>query len=101
MGEVSDGLGIQRTNFTQIIRKLEDRGLLARTRDAHDRRAFGLRLTEEGLRLVSSMQEEFELRNSYVAAAMTPQVREDLGRGLRAVRELVSAMKAGRPYTRR
>jgi len=96
MGEVSDDLGILRTNFTQLVRKLEDGGLVVRTQSLSDKRTFMLDLTDEGRAVVLSMQADFERRNAYVRELLSPQVGEDLSRGMEAIREIVAAMKAQR-----
>lgn len=46
--QVAQALGIKRTNFVPLIEGLERRGLVARTRDEADRRAFQLHLTRDG-----------------------------------------------------
>jgi len=93
MGQACEELGMLRTNFTSLVHKLEGRDLVMRTRDARDKRSYALDLTEGGRALVASMQKEFAQRNAHIAAAMTPQVQEDLQRGLRAVNEIVRVMR--------
>ena len=54
--QVSEALGIKRTNFVALFDTLEARGLARRERVADDRRAFALYLTEEGAGLLGRMQ---------------------------------------------
>lgn len=48
-GAVGRMLGIKRANMVALINELTDRGLLSREADPADRRAFALRLTDQGL----------------------------------------------------
>ncbi len=48
-------VGIDRTNVADVLRRLERRGLIARTASRTDRRKLLARLTREGERLVEAM----------------------------------------------
>lgn len=48
--DVCNVLGFQKTNFVNLIRRLEDRGLVARVEHKEDRRAQTLQLTGAGKR---------------------------------------------------
>lgn len=100
MSDVSDKLGILRTNFTQLAHKTEAMGLVKRTRGTIDRRSHTLDLTEEGKRLVVKLQEDFALRNQPISESLSAQTREDLLRGFQAMRKIVDAFKTGLPARR-
>ena len=51
--EVADFAGIDRMMASKVLRVLDDRGLLSRTPDRTDARAYRLRLTAEGRRTVT------------------------------------------------
>ncbi len=64
--EVVDNTGVDVNVVSQVVRQLAVRGLIERVRDAHDGRAFRLRLTEDGrvqlkkaIRLVRGVDELF------------------------------------------
>lgn len=52
---LANALGIDRTNVADVLARLEQRRLVARTRSRSDRRMVLARLTPEGERLVESM----------------------------------------------
>lgn len=52
---LAHSLGIDRTNVADVLRRLEQRGLVQRTPSAVDRRMVLARLTRDGERLVESM----------------------------------------------
>jgi DNA-binding MarR family transcriptional regulator len=52
---LANALGIDRTNVADVLVRLEQNGLVARTRSHSDRRMVLARLTGEGERLVASM----------------------------------------------
>ncbi|MBN8891634.1 MAG: hypothetical protein BGP12_04810 [Rhodospirillales bacterium 70-18] len=63
--QVSQALGIQRTNFVPLFDALERRGLVERRDVAGDRRAKGLFLTDAGTALLARLdriQAEYEAR---------------------------------------
>ena len=51
--DVSDYLGITPGTLSQSLKQLEDRGLVHRQRDEHDRRVWHLRLTRQGRQLAA------------------------------------------------
>lgn len=55
MGQLAALLKVSVTNATGILSRLEDRGLVARQRDPHDRRAVQVSLTEEARALNACM----------------------------------------------
>lgn len=68
--------------ISQVVRQLEDRGLLLRTRDVRDKRAFRLSLSPEGrtklrqaIKLIYQVDKEF-----FVDVAQTPAFMQALGK---------------------
>lgn len=63
MGELSKRISLSQATVTDIVKRLETRGLLMRQRDGQDKRRVTLRLTEQGAALMTSplplLQEEF------------------------------------------
>jgi len=60
MGELSRRMLVTGGNVTGIVDQLERAGLLVRTEDPADRRAYLVKLTKEGRRLFSQMAVEHE-----------------------------------------
>ena len=68
--QLADALGIHRNNMVGLIDDLEAAGWARRHRNEQDRRAFDIRLTEEGARLVHQVDEAI------------PGVDDEVGQGL-------------------
>ena len=60
MGELSRRMLVTGGNVTGIVDQLERAGLIARTTDPDDRRAYRVKLTKEGRRSFSKMAAEHE-----------------------------------------
>jgi len=60
MGEISRRMLVTGGNVTGIVDQLERSGLIARTEDPADRRAYLVKLTKEGRRLFGQMAAEHE-----------------------------------------
>ncbi len=87
MGELARMLFCDNSNVTGIVDRLEERGLVARTADEHDRRVRLLVLTPEGERVRAELID----RIGVPAPAITTLSREDK----RALRDILSrAIKA-------
>ena len=68
MGELADALGVALSTATQLVERIEKRGLAAREHsDPDDRRVVRLALTDEGRRLLT---ERRRLRRERLAAAL-------------------------------
>lgn len=68
--QLADALGIHRNNMVGLIDELEAAGWVRRHRSERDRRAFELRLTEDGASLVSRIDR------------LIPGLESEMGRGL-------------------
>ncbi|UTW11287.1 MarR family winged helix-turn-helix transcriptional regulator [Marinobacterium rhizophilum] len=62
-------VGIDRTNVADVLRRLENRGLIVRKTAEHDRRMRLVSLTDEGMRVLKDM---FESMRSAQAKLMAP-----------------------------
>lgn len=93
MGDLAQGLSITYPSATNMVKRLEKRGLVSRRLNPADRREVEVVLTEKGRTLVEDMERERCARLAATLEAMSPEDREALMRGLRAflqaaVREL-------------
>ena len=70
--QVADTLGIQKTNFVPLIRRMEFRGLVRRTPSARDRRSMALTLTGEGEALLAALHAAAQAHVDRVRAHLGP-----------------------------
>ncbi len=73
--EVSEALGVQRTNFVAMVDELQRRGLVLRDPAPDDRRSYALVLTEEGRRLMGELHEVAEQHEQRIADAIGAETR--------------------------
>jgi DNA-binding MarR family transcriptional regulator len=94
--QVSEALGIKRTNLVALIDELERRGLATRRPVPNDRRSYALELTEAGhacLRKARALQAKHE---ASIAARLGPSGRDTLLRLLRAIVDAPASRDDGR-----
>jgi DNA-binding MarR family transcriptional regulator len=82
--QVADALGIKKTNFVAMIVALEKRGLVKRVPLEHDRRSYGLYLTDQGAAFMPDLHA--------LAAAHEARIIEKVGAETHAA--LFAPMKA-------
>ncbi|MDH7568031.1 MAG: MarR family transcriptional regulator [Armatimonadota bacterium] len=87
VGEVAQELSVSFPAATQLLHRLEARGLVVREADEQDRRRCRLRLTEEGERWVEVVAQARAKRLGRVLARMSRRDRLALARGLEAFLE--------------
>ncbi|CAM5333155.1 MarR family winged helix-turn-helix transcriptional regulator [Streptomyces fumanus] len=78
MRDLSEMAGIAARTATSIVDSLERDGLVERVRHPHDRRAFLLRLTPEGVRCHREAEEVDRLALAEATAALDAEEREQL-----------------------
>jgi DNA-binding MarR family transcriptional regulator len=84
VGELAEHLGLSRAATTELVDRIEERGMVARIRDERDRRRVFVWTTEEGRAAVSIRVLEDDLLAKAVQK-MTPEERQGLVEGLRAL----------------
>ena len=77
-GAVGRVLGIKRANMVALINELIDKGLVDRTTDPVDRRAFALTLTATGADVLNDCVARIEAHEQRMLADFTPKERETL-----------------------
>ncbi|MET9114395.1 MarR family transcriptional regulator [Streptomyces longwoodensis] len=87
MRDLSDMAGIAARTATAIVDSLERDGLVERVRHPHDRRAFLLRLTDEGARCHREAEEVDRLALAEATAALDAADREHLRTLLARIRD--------------
>jgi DNA-binding MarR family transcriptional regulator len=86
-GEIASRMITRDPDVTRLLDRMEKRGLISRTREAHDRRQVTARITPEGLQLVDRMDEPVqEIHHKHLG---------HLGKDrLKALSELLAAARA-------
>lgn len=93
MGQLAEDLGCDPSNVTGLIRRLEQRGLVARTADETDRRTKWLSLTTEGIELREAFRREIFQGREVLTGMDEEQQRHLLG----ALRVIVGNLGARSP----
>jgi DNA-binding MarR family transcriptional regulator len=86
MGELSRRMLVTGGNVTGIVDQLERAGLIARTEDPSDRRAYRVKLTKEGRRLFAQMAAEHEAWIVELLAGIPKRERRALAESLSRLR---------------
>ncbi|MEU4232433.1 MarR family transcriptional regulator [Nonomuraea sp. NPDC026600] len=87
LGELTEHLQLSKAATTELVDRVEERGLVARIRDERDRRRVFVGVTDEG-RAAAATASPRVLADDLLARAvhdMTPEEREGLITGLRAL----------------
>lgn len=90
--QLADRLSIDKSRVSRICAALERKNLLARERDASNRRNLRLSLTDSGGKAAARLRQAWRAYHEQMLAGMTPSERRALLVGLTAfVRELATA----------
>ena len=76
-------LNLNRTTTGKLVDALESKGWLVRARDAHDRRSYALRLTEEGRQILAGLHRSLDLGEAHLTKPLTPAEQQRLAAELR------------------
>ena len=87
--EIGERMITKDPDVTRLLDRLEERGLVTRTRDRADRRVITTRITQKGLRLLNELDEP-------VAKLHAEQLRHLGGQRLRSLISLLEAARAKR-----
>lgn len=93
MGQLAGDLSCDPSNVTGLIRRLEQRGLVARVADEHDRRTKWLSLTPDGVELREAFRREMFQGSDVLAGLGEEERRQFLG----ALRMIVGNLGARSP----
>ena len=92
--EIVEMTGIDRSTLADIVKRLVQRGLLARRRSKQDARAYAVRLTPQGQALLKLADPAAERASERMLRAMPQPRREDL---IKALSLLVEDSKPQKP----
>lgn len=94
---MADRLSIDKSRVSRLCAALERKSLLARERDASDRRILRLCLTESGEKAAMRLRRAWRAYHERMLGAMTPGERQALLAGLTAFQRELAAVHADRP----
>jgi len=77
---IAEALGIDPSRLVALIDSLEERGLVARQRDAQDRRRYTVSITPAGKRQLQRLRTVVEKLESELLASLSPEDRETFHR---------------------
>lgn len=81
--EIGEKMMVTVSNLTGIVDRLEEKGLVTRERDAHDRRIVRVRLTEKGSKLYKNTTPLFEKSISQFFSPLSKSQQKELASLLR------------------
>ncbi len=85
VSELGDDLGVTSAAASQLLERLVQMGLVARTEDPEDRRAKRVELTELGQRVMRESMEARQRWYGMLAASLAPREREQATAALRTL----------------
>jgi DNA-binding MarR family transcriptional regulator len=77
-GVLADALMVKRPNFTKVVNRLEETGLITREALASDKRSTTLHVTKKGLRKLNQMRAAIIRYHEEVASVLAPDERKIL-----------------------
>ena len=98
MHELADALAIERYNLTRLVDRLEQEGLVKRTRSADDGRAAFVAITKEGRALRKKMWRVYESTVAEVfLSQFSPEQQASFAEGLDRAAAVARSLRAGAP----
>jgi MarR family transcriptional regulator, temperature-dependent positive regulator of motility len=86
--------GIDRSTLADIVRRMLKKGLLQRRRTREDARAYAVKLTEEGWRVLKSVDPLARKVDERILASLPSAQRERLIQDLNAIVQVLGRMQA-------
>lgn len=77
--------GIDRSTLADIVRRMLKKGLLQRRRTREDARAYAVRLTDEGLRVLSAARPRVEAVDARIVGTLSPEQQTTLVEDLQTI----------------
>ena len=90
--------GVDRSTLADIVRRMLKKGLLQRRRTKDDARAYAVKLTEEGWRVLKAADPLAKRVDDKILAALPGQQRERFLQDLNAIVEALSKLQAKEDY---
>ena len=90
--EIADSCMLDVTTLSRVLDKMEKMGLLLRERDARNRRAYMVRLTDQGIGKAEEVKEGFRQLEDMMCDGMSEQKVGEITKTLLKVRDNLKAM---------
>ena len=90
--QVMEHSTLDKMRVSRAVSRLTDTGLVARSADPEDGRAYRLRLLPAGLALYRKIVPMVQAREAFLLEALSPAEREALGRAMDAVQARASQL---------
>ncbi|MEN8184987.1 MAG: MarR family transcriptional regulator [Myxococcota bacterium] len=94
MGELAQDLHLSVSTVTRVVDPLVDKGLVRRSRSAHDRRVCRVELAPRGFRLWRRLEDELMEIDEEILSILTGREREAVIRVLRTLSRATDAWRA-------
>ena len=88
--------GVDRSTLADIVRRMLKKGLLQRRRTKEDARAYAVKLTEEGWRVLRAAEPVVKRVDDRILSALTPKQRDQLMTDLMAIVETLNQAVSSR-----
>lgn len=85
--------GIDRSTLADVVRRMLKKGLLQRRRTRDDARAYAVKLTEEGARVLKTHDPLARKVDERILSSLPPQQRERFLQDLNAIVQALNALK--------
>jgi DNA-binding MarR family transcriptional regulator len=92
--EIVDRTGIDRSTLADIVRRLQKKGLLQRRRTKEDARAYAVKLTEEGRRVLGTAEPLAKRVDDRILCTLPAKQRDQF---MRALASIVSTLELTAP----
>lgn len=79
--------GIDRSTLADMVRRLIEKGLLARKRTKEDARRYAVRLTDEGRKVLDRELSRFQDVDKQIMTVLAPQQRQEFAASLQRILE--------------
>ena len=93
--------GIDRSTLADIVRRMLKKGLLQRRRTKEDARAYAVKLTEEGWRVLKSAEPLSRKVDDRILSALPAGQRDKLLQDLNSIVQVLGRMQAKEPTGKR
>ena len=92
--EINRELGLDPGYLSRIIRRFEQDGLLTKERSPQDGRAFLLKLSEQGSKILTSLEKKADKRAAELLSSLPERDQPLLLRSMGSIRSLLTALVA-------
>ena len=96
-----DRTGIDRSTLADIVRRMLKKGLLQRRRTKEDARAYAVKLTEEGWRVLKSAEPLSRKVDDRILSALPAGQRDKLLQDLNSIVQVLGRLQAKEPTGKR